>query len=178
MILAPDTLKPSAIALRNGMATRSAHALAVDAWSTYLAASRRFAIPISIGSPMTSSNTPRHLSVYLPAFCNGLAIGVYAGGAGTVQISTVDDDHYVYLPIEGDAVATVATAKYYLTGPRIAAADVTNDGWNRSVNVLPDAAPYTIQLQIDITDADPSTPVYAWTLCVIPDPFTGDLSAV
>ena len=110
MKFAPNGFKPGLTTIMNGEPTESAHAIAVDRYSTYMAASYKFNSPATCVNPMseivgtgyTDKGWARYM-LWVPPFTKYVGFEFWASGSGTVTVSTPNDstDGYtIQVPVD------------------------------------------------------------------------------
>lgn len=172
MNYAPNGWSPDTLTIQNGRATKGADAAMVDKYTTWLAASNPWPIPTMAGSPLTQTNapsaTPTRFNIWIPAYCEHIAIRMLCTGQGTVYFVPTCDAWTVQIPVtvEDGGAGTFALSEVVESDTPQTGPDANSK--NRAINNdTVQSKPKLVEVQVSVTDATGKT-LRVWQLQFIP----------
>lgn len=174
MRYAPNGPYPGTMTIQNGRATKGTDAQAVDTYTTWLAASNPWSIPVMAGAPLTQTNapaaTPIRVDVWLPAYCQHVAIRMLCTGQGYVDFVPYCDAWSLRIPVSADDGGAGALDNYTVvdSDAPVAPAVVASHTQDRAINVTtPQSSPLLAEVRVSLVNATGST-LKVWALQFIP----------
>jgi len=146
---APKDFPVGSMTFYNGQAVRSSHAVELDRYATWLAATYRPNIPAVIGHALTNA-APYHLRTTLPHYTETAALGFLVTGKGDITVENSDDSYNAKAEVDTASSSDVITEAewWWYTVPL---PSVSSNGLARAMDITSQSAGHLVTFEFTVS---------------------------